>query len=425
MGKTACLRLINALFRHIWTTFQSTEFEKVEFRFDDGSVVQVDKPSDVDGETDVSDTMGLRFVTSVPGDKPETWFPRSRNIGGSRRSLDQYLPFLTRVGPRTFIHDNTHQIMSIQEVLDSYGDRLPEQVLRAYSELPSPALKQIISQIDCHLIETQRLLVFEADEFRKSPGSTLAISHKANVLKEIIATELAVYASTSQSLDRSFPKRVLAQWTKQPQEDLRSNLAELDGIRKGLMDAGILDPEADDALPPYEHTDKAIAAVLNVYVKDSHDKLAVLIKLKQRIQLFINLINSRFHPKKISVDKKKGFSVQRRENFDTQVQDTSQPCVFDVPLEKLSSGEQHQLVLFFELLFELKANALILIDEPELSLHVAWQKQFIPDLRRIIELNKFDVLLATHSPQLIGEWEDIVVELGEVDLPVDHEGRCG
>ncbi|GCD65304.1 excinuclease ATPase subunit [Acetobacter pasteurianus NBRC 3279] len=420
MGKTVCLRLINSLFHHTWMTFQTTEFKKIEFQFNDKSVIQIDKPDNVDGETDVSDTMGLRFVTLIPGDKPDTWFPRSRNLSGFRRPLEQYLPFLTRIGPRSYVHDNTRQIMSIQEILANYADRLPESILRAYSEPPSAKLEKIISQIDCHLIETQRLLVFEADEFRKSQGSTLAISHKANVLKEIIANDLAVYASTSQSLDRSFPKRVLQEWKILPSENIRENLAKLDDIRKGLMDAGILDPEVDDALPPLEVTDNAIAAVLSVYIQDSEQKLNVLTKLKQRIQLFINLINSRFFPKKISVDKKKGFSVERQENSNTQLQDNSPPCVFDVPLEKLSSGEQHQLVLFFELLFELKKNALILIDEPELSLHVAWQKQFIPDLLRIIRLNKFNVLLATHSPQLIGEWEDIVVELGKVDL---IEGR--
>ena len=30
-------------------------------------------------------------------------------------------------------------------------------------------------------------------------------------------------------------------------------------------------------------------------------------------------------------------------------------------------------------------------------------------------LNRFDVILATHSPQLIGRWGDLVVELGKVD----------
>ena len=93
-----------------------------------------------------------------------------------------------------------------------------------------------------------------------------------------------------------------------------------------------------------------------------------------------------------------------------------------VPIEALSSGEQHQLVLFFELLFEIKENALILIDEPELSLHVAWQKKFVGDLMKIIDLNQFDVILATHSPQLISRWTDLVVELGNI---YDDDGRDG
>jgi predicted ATP-binding protein involved in virulence len=54
---------------------------------------------------------------------------------------------------------------------------------------------------------------------------------------------------------------------------------------------------------------------------------------------------------------------------------------------------------------------LILIDEPELSLHVAWQVQFLKDLARVIKLSSFDVLLATHSPQIIDTRWDLTVEL--------------
>ncbi|MCW2370329.1 ABC-type molybdate transport system ATPase subunit [Sphingobium sp. B11D3D] len=213
---------------------------------------------------------------------------------------------------------------------------------------------------------------------------------------------MAAYAAISQSLDRSFPRRVLQQGQIEPASGLTSALTELDNLRYGLTEAGILDPEAEDALPPIEQTNSAIAAVLSVYVEDTRKKLDVLASLREKILLFKELIDGRFFPKYVVVDKDVGFIVNRSPTF-------------DVPLEKLSSGEQHQLVLFFELLFELKKNSLILIDEPELSLHVAWQKQFISDLKRIIELNEFDVLLATHSPQLIGEWEDLVVEIGNVD----------
>lgn len=168
------------------------------------------------------------------------------------------------------------------------------------------------------------------------------------------------------------------------------------------MSAGILDKEADAPISlPEGNLDYAIARVLSVYVDDTSTKLSSLSTLLLRIQLFKNLIKQRFTTKNVEVSKDGGFEIAAHKS--------------KVPLEKLSSGEQHQLVLFFELLFELKSNALILIDEPELSLHVAWQKKFISDLKSIIALNGFDVILATHSPQLISHWTNIVVELGEVD----------
>jgi predicted ATP-binding protein involved in virulence len=68
-------------------------------------------------------------------------------------------------------------------------------------------------------------------------------------------------------------------------------------------------------------------------------------------------------------------------------------------------------VLLYELLFKTMPNALVLIDEPELSLHVAWQVEFLKDLTRVVKLAAFDVILATHSPQIINDRWDLAVEL--------------
>ena len=85
----------------------------------------------------------------------------------------------------------------------------------------------------------------------------------------------------------------------------------------------------------------------------------------------------------------------------------------EVPLTALSSGEQQLLVLYYQLLFEVQPDTLVMIDEPELSMNVVWQRNFLKDLQRIIELRKFDVLIATHSPQIIHDKWDWVVHLGE------------
>ena len=68
-------------------------------------------------------------------------------------------------------------------------------------------------------------------------------------------------------------------------------------------------------------------------------------------------------------------------------------------------------MLLYQLLFKVDKDSLILIDEPELSLHIAWQEEFLRDLKRIASVSSFDVLIATHSPQIIGERWDLTVEL--------------
>lgn len=400
-GKTVCLRLIYALFRRQWSIFASTEFSEVEFTFSNGARVVVKHASPEEQFEEVG--VGILIETYPLDGEPDVWLPKSPERTQNSLSRFEHLLPLSRVGPNRWVHDLTRQAFNLQEVVEQFGDRLPESVLAALSSKPAAPLATLIEPIDCHLIETQRLLILPEEDPRRGGTSTLTISRKAQTLKAHIARELTAYASLSQSLDRSFPRRVIAgSTTVQGTDELKESLQSLDELRRQLMEAGILDTEADGALLPPGNIDTAVAAVLSVYVVDTKTKLDFLSRLLARITLFKELIDERFAPKSISVDRESGFTVRRG----TEVV---------VPLEKLSSGEQHQLVLFFELLFELKENALILIDEPELSLHVAWQKKFIPDLQRILSLNKFDVLLATHSPQLIGRWTDLVVELGDVD----------
>ncbi|WP_417912083.1 AAA family ATPase [Candidatus Electronema sp. TJ] len=86
----------------------------------------------------------------------------------------------------------------------------------------------------------------------------------------------------------------------------------------------------------------------------------------------------------------------------------------ELSLTDLSSGEQQEVVLLYELLFKVKPNTLVLIDEPEISLHVAWQKEALNDLLKIIEVQKIAVITATHSPQIIGSNWDLVVDLGDI-----------
>lgn len=71
------------------------------------------------------------------------------------------------------------------------------------------------------------------------------------------------------------------------------------------------------------------------------------------------------------------------------------------PFSELSSGEQQMLALLVKLAVSATPNALILIDEPEISLHVSWQRLLPIMLSRMCEHFECDMVVATHSPLLV------------------------
>ena len=156
----------------------------------------------------------------------------------------------------------------------------------------------------------------------------------------------------------------------------------------------------DRSLSQSPNIEESKVPILSVFVADTEKKLAVLDELSAKIELFRSIINSRFQHKHMKISKESGFYF---------VTDTDQP----LEATKLSSGEQHEVVMLFELLFHVKRDALILMDEPEISLHVVWQQQFLKDLLKMTALSQFDVLLATHSPLIIDDRWDLTVGLDD------------
>ena len=80
---------------------------------------------------------------------------------------------------------------------------------------------------------------------------------------------------------------------------------------------------------------------------------------------------------------------------------------------QLSSGEKQILAILLTVLVEDNKNYVLFMDEPEVSLHVDWQKRLI-DL--ILELNpNVQIILTTHSPAVImNGWGDHVTEVSEI-----------
>lgn len=413
IGKTLCLRMINSLFSQRWSFFSSVIFRRISFNFTNGSAIHIQSINGIQDQTE-NGSLNIDIKIESADSFTDTWRPK---YGEARRniSVERYLPYVTRISGGRYRHDYTGEIYTFPQVFEMFIDEFPDEVKKSAFGTKPEWLDTIIQSIDCRLIEAQRLLILQDEQseppWRRNDAksrSNLAIDKKAQAIKEIISAQISAYATLSQSLDRTFPRRVLSFKSNLPPDELQQQLADIDEKRISLMEAGILDTESEEPMVfPEGPIEDAISRVLSVYAEDNRRKLQSLHSILEKITLFKELIDARFATKDVNIDRNTGLSVRHNGR--------------NIPLRQLSSGEQHQLVLFFELLFEIKQNSLILIDEPELSLHVAWQKKFIADLKRIIDLNKFDVVLATHSPQLIGRWNELVIDLGDVDDEQDDD----
>jgi len=80
---------------------------------------------------------------------------------------------------------------------------------------------------------------------------------------------------------------------------------------------------------------------------------------------------------------------------------------------QLSSGEKQMLAILMTVLVENREPYALLMDEPEISLHIDWQQRLI-DLIRELNPNA-QIILSTHSPALIMDgWMSNVTEVGDI-----------
>lgn len=83
---------------------------------------------------------------------------------------------------------------------------------------------------------------------------------------------------------------------------------------------------------------------------------------------------------------------------------------------KLSSGEKQILVIMLTALVQENKHCVMLMDEPEISLHIEWQQRLVNIIRTLNP--NVQIILCTHSPAIIMDgWADAVIEMEEITMP--------
>jgi ABC-type Mn2+/Zn2+ transport system ATPase subunit len=139
------------------------------------------------------------------------------------------------------------------------------------------------------------------------------------------------------------------------------------------------------------------AAFLTPYLKtiagSNSTSLDEIQLFARKTENFLSMVNEQYGllHKKITIKQqthKKGL-IEVRSTIDDR----------QISLEVLSSGEKHVIILCYLLSF-VEEGHLLLIDEPEISMHVSWKKKFCGNLQECLEPSGSKAIIATHSPTL-------------------------
>ncbi|MDI9335620.1 MAG: AAA family ATPase [Gammaproteobacteria bacterium] len=328
------------------------------------------------------------------------------------KRLERMLP-IERIASNRWVYPETSETMDAVEVVRRWG-KIGEvgethQLLSEWQKFlrARPILQPLFIQAQ-RLIQVANVVRDGHLYYRRGeePAIRETVLEYSADLKKRIEQMLANYGRQAQALDQTYPQRLLQTETQNymDRQEVQSSLGEMRKQQDEFQQLGILGeagqlPVADK--PGQDQGDQIYLAAMTLYVQDTNTKLKIVSQLADRIRLMLKLISAKFSNKKLKID---------QESHDLVVCSTLDDHSA-LPVSTLSSGEQHQLVLAYELLFRTQPNTLVLIDEPELSLHVEWQERFLTDLKEVLNLVPFDVLLATHSPYIINGHNELTVPL--------------
>ena len=120
-------------------------------------------------------------------------------------------------------------------------------------------------------------------------------------------------------------------------------------------------------------------------------------KIFAPLRLYEKTVNSFLNDKSIQVDESGRLKIKLSPSA-------------DLNLRLLSSGEKQILILLTEALLTVDKPIVYIADEPELSLHISWQEKLLESLMTFG--GQMQVIVATHSPDIVGKFQDKIIDLG-------------
>lgn len=368
-GKTTVLRIIHNLYMGNMWYYYYLPFKSIEMVFEGNLSILINK-------TRIADL----------GDTPEN-YSTSVKLIKNNEALEEfvvdinYIKYLRRsIAPiRMRLESKSKEDEYISLNYDLGSDE--------YIHEKAPELLDFISELKCLMINEQRLI--ENEVGRNNPIPYKTVDEIKDELKKYLQEARNTYNKISQEVDTTFLERLSHKDGLKQYKGFNNNklLEEVKHTVELYKKYGLI-----DNLKIVDKIGVEYQEVLRLYLLDMQKKLKSIKTFYEKLELFDSLVSGKQLSYKHLLFSGDGLTIE------SSVGD-------NIPFHKLSSGEQNLMVLCYKLVFELKNDQLLLIDEPENSLHMAWLETLLADYKRVAKITGCRMIIATHSPAFIhGNW---------------------
>ena len=290
---------------------------------------------------------------------PLVWLPVSRRLPVAEYDKEKYR--------ENSLESVDVRLQELLEGLSHYHSRLNTLLSKRYKEFEH----QVLSVI---------LYSKEHDQLKASPTSPPTADEKKHLLEAFQASGLL---------------------NKQIHDRIDEHFAATERVAKRVRkNPGIFEEEDILVLPLIGRT-KTMVEYARKLEEDREKIFAPLRRYEETVNMFLGsygkTVNSFMHGTFVEVDESGNLKIDS-------------PSSSDLNWHYLSSGEKQILILLTEALLKVDEPVVYIADEPELSLHVTWQEKLLESL--VALGGQKQIIVATHSPDIVGKFQDKVIELG-------------
>ena len=162
----------------------------------------------------------------------------------------------------------------------------------------------------------------------------------------------------------------------------------------------------------------AAANILEPFLETQKNRLDALDHLFDTISYFCQSLNDYLYKKHVMYSVREGFKFYQNNNESPlNISDKD-----EISVKKLSSGERQLLRLFSMVIRKSNVCPIIIIDEPEISLNIKWQRRLLETLNYFVRNSDAQFVVATHSFEIISSHLRNTVKIGESYIPQPNVG---